>query len=309
MIFEFPILRELLHKGEGTFAAFTRRYKTFSTRNSPIILREGLASILREVYAESLETNDPNGSKGLKIVVPHLKCGPRKQSNIYPLSSRYHHLLLLSALKSLNTRQMPPKHTPGDTTLIESLPMGVTTAFRCSIYVDGFVIANPLLFIGNEWVDATQLRYHQPSLLEKAVVKSRIRTEGTRKVVKILSDSDEASGLEDFEVRGHGPRVSSPLPPSDIPTESSDMYLTACPSLYPIPSTPTAFVIDAQGPRLNIAKKGGGLHTVDALIKHKSESDEYAKNWESFRFGENLTLPSSEKLNDPIQNRSAQLAA
>ncbi|KAJ7786017.1 hypothetical protein B0H16DRAFT_1445933 [Mycena metata] len=74
MIFEFPILRELLHKGEGTFDAFThqcatRRYKTSSTRNSLIILREilreGLASILREVYAESLETNDPNGSKAL----------------------------------------------------------------------------------------------------------------------------------------------------------------------------------------------------------------------------------------------------
>ncbi|KAJ7733310.1 hypothetical protein B0H16DRAFT_163773 [Mycena metata] len=53
---------------------------------------------------------------------------------------------------------MPPKHTPGDTTLIESLPMGVITAFQCSIYVNGFVIANPLLFIGNEWIDATQLR-------------------------------------------------------------------------------------------------------------------------------------------------------
>ncbi|KAJ7732886.1 hypothetical protein B0H16DRAFT_1892969 [Mycena metata] len=134
---------------------------------------------------------------------------------------------------------MLPKHTPGDTTLIESLPiqMGVITAFRCSIYVNGFVTANPLLFIGNECNDTTQLRvflqhsapprYHQPSLLEKAVVKTRIRTEGTREVVEILSDSDEASGLDDFEVRGHGPRVSSPLPPSDIPTESSDMVSDA----------------------------------------------------------------------------------
>ncbi|KAJ7734479.1 hypothetical protein B0H16DRAFT_1467605 [Mycena metata] len=246
---------------------------------------------------------------------------------------------------------MPPKHTPDDTKLSEGLPMGVITAFRRSIYVDGFVIANPLLFIGNEWIDATQLRVFlqhsgthraetpsppikiesetlptrlgtaNPVLLEKAVVKTRIRTEGTREVVEILSDSDEASDSEDFEVRGHGPRVSSPLPPSDIPTESSDMvsdldaesssdeldiepelmqsetrwldpeissrvrvgefrvtmdvtvqrveYLTGFPSLYPIPSTPTAFVIDAQDPRFDITKKGGGLHTVDALIKNK----------------------------------------
>ncbi|KAJ7698207.1 hypothetical protein B0H16DRAFT_1903439 [Mycena metata] len=254
---------------------------------------------------------------------------------------------------------MPPKHTPDDTKLIEGLPMGVITAFRRSIYVDGFVIANPLLFIGNEWIDATQLRVFlqhsgthraetpsppikiesetlptrlgtaNPVLLEKAVVKTRIRTEGTREVVEILSDSDEASDSEDFEVRGHGPRVSSPLPPSDIPTESSDMvsdldaesssdeldiepelmqsetrwldpeissrvrvgefrvtmdvtvqrveYLTGFPSLYPIPSTPTAFVIDAQDPRFDITKKGGGLHTVDALIKNK-DNDSWTGN-------------------------------
>ncbi|KAJ7733923.1 hypothetical protein B0H16DRAFT_1767852 [Mycena metata] len=54
-------------------------------------------------------------------------------------------------------------------------------------------------------------------------------------------------------------------------------YLTACPSLYPIPSTPTAFVIDAQGPRFDIAKKGGGLRTVDALIKHK-DNDSWTGN-------------------------------
>ncbi|KAJ7667041.1 hypothetical protein B0H17DRAFT_1143020 [Mycena rosella] len=34
----------------------------------------------------------------------------------------------------------------------------------------------------------------------------------------------------------------------------------------------------------------------------QSKSDEYAKNWESYRFGKRLTLPSGEKPDSPIQN-------
>ncbi|KAF7344306.1 hypothetical protein MVEN_01722200 [Mycena venus] len=42
-------------------------------------------------------------------------------------------------------------------------------------------------------------------------------------------------------------------------------YLTDLQSLYPIPETPTAFVVDLQDPKFNIFKKG----TPDALIKNK----------------------------------------
>ena len=45
-------------------------------------------------------------------------------------------------------------------------------------------------------------------------------------------------------------------------------YLTDLPSLYPIPETPTAFVVDLQDPKFNIFKKGA-LCTPDALIKNK----------------------------------------
>ncbi|KAJ7031902.1 hypothetical protein C8F04DRAFT_1185600 [Mycena alexandri] len=50
--------RELLPIGDGTFDALTRQRVNFSTR-------EVSHQILRGVYAESLETNDPNGSKAL----------------------------------------------------------------------------------------------------------------------------------------------------------------------------------------------------------------------------------------------------
>jgi hypothetical protein len=45
-------------------------------------------------------------------------------------------------------------------------------------------------------------------------------------------------------------------------------YLTELPSLYPIPETPTASVIDLQDPKFNITKNGT-MYTVDALIKPK----------------------------------------
>ncbi|KAF7374069.1 hypothetical protein MSAN_00287800 [Mycena sanguinolenta] len=53
-------------------------------------------------------------------------------------------------------------------------------------------------------------------------------------------------------------------------------YLTELPSLYPIPQTPTAFVVDLQDSKFEIMKKGE-LCTVDALIKNK-DNDSWEGN-------------------------------
>ncbi|KAJ7456176.1 hypothetical protein FB451DRAFT_1564753 [Mycena latifolia] len=166
---------------------------------------------------------------------------------------------------------MPSRHAPADEKLIDSLPMGVITAFRSSIYLPTYVASNAHLFITNDWIDAEQLRQFlkrvpdpdrdaPPPESPPARVKleddasatrfsvsedtitpvdypsviTRILKEGNREVFEILSDSDsedsEENGLRSKR-GGHDsgqeisdPRESSPLPPSDIPSETS--YLT-----------------------------------------------------------------------------------
>ncbi|KAJ7490769.1 hypothetical protein FB451DRAFT_1166097 [Mycena latifolia] len=55
---------------------------------------------------------------------------------------------------------MASKHAPAsaDAKLIDSLPTGVITAFRSSIYVPTYVPLNAHLFINNDWINAEQLR-------------------------------------------------------------------------------------------------------------------------------------------------------
>ncbi|KAJ7933578.1 hypothetical protein B0H13DRAFT_1856083 [Mycena leptocephala] len=70
-------------------------------------------------------------------------------------------------------------------------------------------------------------------------------------------------------------------------------YLTGFPSLYPIPETSTAFVIDAHNPKFDIKDKDSILHTVDALIKNKDNHSWKgntgtgdSKVWVKFKLGE-----------------------
>ncbi|KAJ6592738.1 hypothetical protein B0H19DRAFT_1365112 [Mycena capillaripes] len=295
---------------------------------------------------------------------------------------------------------MASKHTPDDQKLIDSLSMGVMTAFRSSIYQQGFIVGNPHLFINNDWIDVVQLRaflenttihpdnsalarvkveydasdasVSRPSVIPD--VRVRVLTEGTQEVLEILSDSEDTVGSPDT-------RQSSPLPPSDIPSDStldtaaddrqstpSDMrsdfashgdsesdtaadldgyfssdelevvpglqksdtawldeeltsrvrigefqvtaevtvehveYLTELPSLYPIPETPTAFVIDLQDPKFNITKNGA-MYTVDALIKNK-DNDSWKGNT---RTGDSHVLVSFEPGAEPILCRRSRL--
>ncbi|KAJ7105814.1 hypothetical protein C8R44DRAFT_886280 [Mycena epipterygia] len=53
---------------------------------------------------------------------------------------------------------MSSKHALEDQRLIDSLPTGVFTAFRSSIYKSTYVTANAHLFITHGWIDPTQLR-------------------------------------------------------------------------------------------------------------------------------------------------------
>lgn len=46
-------------------------------------------------------------------------------------------------------------------------------------------------------------------------------------------------------------------------------YLNELASIYPIPKTATAFLIDVDDPKFAITDKRGDLYTVDALIKNK----------------------------------------
>ncbi|KAJ7177631.1 hypothetical protein C8R46DRAFT_1328221 [Mycena filopes] len=269
---------------------------------------------------------------------------------------------------------MPSKHTPDDQKFIDSLPMGTITAFRSSIYLPTFIQANPRMFIDNDWIDAEHLRDFvklsptsdsldpksppprvklepdtPPTRLDPSGVKTRVLTEGQRVVVEILSDS------EDEEVSGMA-RESSPLPPSDIPTDASDMdssdlvsdqsdeppasvsglqqsdtrwldpeisslarigafrvttdvtveraeYLAEFPSLYPIFATPTAIIINAQHPKFNIAKKDGGIHSVDAMIKNK-DNDSWGGNTGT---GDSKVLVTFEPGKPPIFCRRSRL--
>ncbi|KAJ7709264.1 hypothetical protein B0H16DRAFT_1822046 [Mycena metata] len=152
---------------------------------------------------------------------------------------------------------MASKHSPEDQKLIESLPMGIVTAFRSSIYRDSYIAANSHVFINNHWIDPTQLREfikqshgsdalpaspppatrvktendasHAFPARSSAVeqVKTRILREGTHEVLEILSDYDSEMDEPSTDSGGSielGPmdlRQSSPLPPSDIPSDTS----------------------------------------------------------------------------------------
>ncbi|KAJ7890991.1 hypothetical protein B0H14DRAFT_3428866 [Mycena olivaceomarginata] len=81
-------------------------------------------------------------------------------------------------------------------------------------------------------------------------------------------------------------------------------YLTELPPLYPIPETPTAFVIDLQDPKFNITKNRT-MCTVDALIKPKYDNDSWKGNtgtrdshvWVSFEPGAEPILRRQSRLN------------
>ncbi|KAJ6529215.1 hypothetical protein B0H19DRAFT_1274259 [Mycena capillaripes] len=153
---------------------------------------------------------------------------------------------------------MASKHTPDDQKLIDSLSMGVVTAFRSSIYQPGFIVGNPHLFINNDWIDAVQLRAfpknttaHPDNSVPAGVkvendasdasdasimraftvpdVRVRILTEGTQEVLEILSDSEDtvgSPGLSPANLRilrltdSHLP----PPPPSPLVTLQSSPF-------------------------------------------------------------------------------------
>ncbi|KAJ6580022.1 hypothetical protein DFH09DRAFT_1444395 [Mycena vulgaris] len=134
--------------------------------------------------------------------------------------------------------------------------MGVVTAFRSSIYKLTYIASNAHLFINNDWIDTDQLRQfllraddpdpsssprdlpptrvkleeessatristeeHPRASLDVSTGKTRTLKEGNREILEILSDSDTVSDSEDDVMTGT--RESSPLPPSNIPSETS----------------------------------------------------------------------------------------
>ncbi|KAJ7023306.1 hypothetical protein C8F04DRAFT_1271495 [Mycena alexandri] len=157
---------------------------------------------------------------------------------------------------------MASNHSAEDQKLIESLSMGIVTAFRSSIYRDSYIAANWHLFINNNWINPAQLREFikqshsldpQPTsplpkspptrvkiendafdasparVLPTEQVKTRILREGTHEVLEILSDSDLEMDSDEPTTQSGGAtesgaidlRQSSPLPPSDIPSDTS----------------------------------------------------------------------------------------
>ncbi|KAJ7729483.1 hypothetical protein B0H16DRAFT_1893879 [Mycena metata] len=138
---------------------------------------------------------------------------------------------------------MLSKHSPDDQKLIESLSMGVGTAFRSSIYRSSYVAANAHEFIDNEWINIVQLREFikkteslgsppTPLPLESPPtrvklendasdafpaaplpveqVKVRISHQGTHEILEILSDSEDSDepaatsrGVTDAEGADH----------------------------------------------------------------------------------------------------------
>ncbi|KAJ7440577.1 hypothetical protein FB451DRAFT_1299915 [Mycena latifolia] len=125
---------------------------------------------------------------------------------------------------------MPSRHAPADKKLIDSLPMGVITAFRSSIYLPTYVASNAHLFITNDWIDPEQLRQFlkrvpdpdrdAPPSESPPGTQDAITPEGNRE------DSEE-NGLCP-ERGGHDSGQESarilPPPPSDMLSETS--YLT-----------------------------------------------------------------------------------
>ncbi|KAJ6536488.1 hypothetical protein DFH09DRAFT_97084 [Mycena vulgaris] len=140
---------------------------------------------------------------------------------------------------------MPSKHSPEDQKLIDSVSMGVITAFRSSIYQPRFIKDNSHLWVDTDWIDVVQLRRFlsdatgesSPGLSPSESASGRVKVEsdasnallchsslapnvkvrtwmeGDKDFIEILSDSEDAP---DKPVR-----QSSPLPPSDISSGSS----------------------------------------------------------------------------------------
>ncbi|KAF7353417.1 hypothetical protein MSAN_01530800 [Mycena sanguinolenta] len=273
---------------------------------------------------------------------------------------------------------MVPKHSPEDQKLIDNVPMGIITAFRSSIYTPDFITDNSDLWVNTDWIDVVRLRRFLGSAAGVSNLGPTL-SESTSARVKIESDASNASLdfieiLSDSEDAASSPVVcpSSPLPPSDIPSDSSlwdtttdpssspspisprtrgsavaadrerffapspelpksdtrwldDQlssrvhigkfkvtaevtvdrveYLTELPSLYPIPETPTAFVIDLQDAKFDIMKKKGDLCTPDALIKNKDND-----SWEGGTGSADSSVwVTFEPGADPIQCRRSRL--
>ncbi|KAJ7133074.1 hypothetical protein C8R44DRAFT_730272 [Mycena epipterygia] len=236
------------------------------------------------------------------------------------LSLLYHHLPHYCPRSDPEIRPqkrvaMSSKHTLEDQRLIDSLPTGVFTAFRSSIYKSTHVTANAHLFITHDWIDLVQLRNflkrgdaHSPppespptrvklendmsatrcltAEHDKAPVKTRLLKEGEREVVEILSDSEVESEADDSVTvyQGADPERQATdesdkltdLQKSD--TIWQDQQITSqLASIYPIPKTVTAFVIDVDDPKFAITDKRGDLYTVNALIKNK-DNDSWKGN-------------------------------
>ncbi|KAJ7894091.1 hypothetical protein B0H13DRAFT_1886063 [Mycena leptocephala] len=160
---------------------------------------------------------------------------------------------------------MPSKHTPEDQRLIDSLPMGVVTAFRSFNSNPDSSPQHPnspptRVKLEDDVCDASATRLlateRLPAPASTPAVKTRILQEGEREVLEILSDSDTGSDSEDSgnlegtmtDSRKSPPlpasniRESSPLPPSDIPSDASDMAAEGSTSapVQPVASTSTA---------------------------------------------------------------------
>ncbi|KAJ7870040.1 hypothetical protein B0H14DRAFT_3132169 [Mycena olivaceomarginata] len=94
-----------------------------------------------------------------------------------------------------------------------------------------------------------------------------------------LSDFESESTRTDtdFNLSSDGLEAEPELPESDIPWLDKDVssrvqleYVFGLPSIYPIPTAPTAFLIDLSDSRFAIvSKRTGNLFTMDALIKNK----------------------------------------
>ncbi|KAJ6505028.1 hypothetical protein C8R45DRAFT_971670 [Mycena sanguinolenta] len=142
---------------------------------------------------------------------------------------------------------MPSKYSPEDQKLIDSVSIGVMTAFRSSIYQPRFIKDDSHLWVDTDWIDVVQLRRFlgdvpggtSPSLLplESAsghvkvesdtlnallrpsllVPEVKVRTwmEEGKDFIEILSDSEMLPIIQVYV------RQSSPFPPSDVSSSST----------------------------------------------------------------------------------------
>ncbi|KAJ7838322.1 hypothetical protein B0H14DRAFT_3700283 [Mycena olivaceomarginata] len=211
---------------------------------------------------------------------------------------------------------MASKHTPDDQKLIDTLPLGVVMAFRSSIFNPSYIINNPHRFITNDWIDASQLRdfLHHTSnstparvkLENDAVdasltrplaparvpddssvltVKTRTLKEAGREVLEILSDSEPETTLP---LPSSGPgsddtsnfRESSPLPPSDFPSETSytesDGYLSSDEHASTVPDLEVSDTLWADPEILSFVRIGDLRVTTEVTVQRMEYLTEFA---------------------------------